>query len=150
MKAALAEATLTSRLLGAVLAFELSKDMVTSGMWMLQTESMMGRISRLSSAPETFAYLWMLLALFVAPYLFLQVTGYGRCNARNIARLACWAILCSGVFWAYLAYLSKNLDYGHITVVLLMHSATCVAMAAILAHGLNATHPINNCDGITA
>lgn len=144
------QSSLTSRLLGAVLAFELSKDMVTSGMWMLQTESMMGRISRLSSAPETFAYLWMLLALLVVPYLVLQVTGYGKCNARNIARLACWAILCSGVFWSYMGFLSKNLDYDGTTLIFLFHGATCVAMAAILAHGLNATHPVHSCEEVAA
>ena len=134
---ALANAHLGSRLLGAVLAFELAKDMITSGLWMLQSDSMIGRIARLSSSPVTFAYLWMLLAVLVVPYLVLQVTGYGRTHKTQITRLACWAILCSGVFWIYLGYISKNLDYDYITEIFLFHGATCVAMAAILANGLN-------------
>lgn len=137
MKAALEAAALSSRLLGAVLAFELGKDMITSGLWMLQPESMMGRIARLSSAPETFAYVWMTLALLVVPYLVLQATGYGQAHRERITRLACWAILTSGVFWVYLGYISKNLDYDYITEIFLFHGATCIAMAAILANGLN-------------
>jgi len=131
------ETALSARLLGALLAFELAKDMVTSGLWMLNNESMMGRIARLSSSSETFAYLWMTLAVLVLPYLILQITGCWQSQRTRITRLACWAILTSGVFWAYMGYLSKNLDYEHITVIFLMHSTACVAMAAILANGLN-------------
>lgn len=131
------ENSLSARLLGAVLAFELAKDMVTSGMWMLNTETMMSRIGRLSSSVEVFSYVWMALAILVLPYLVLQVTGYGRDQESNINRLACWAILCSGVCWAYLGYLSKNVDYGYMTQVLILHSTSCLAMAAVLANGLN-------------
>lgn len=138
MKAALAHANLSSRLLGAVLAYELTKDMISAGLWILQPESMMGRIGRLSSDPVVFAGLWMLLALLVAPYLVMQITGYGEAMSGRIIRLACWAILASGVFWVYLAYLSKNLDYAYVTLIFMLHGASCLAMAAILASGLNA------------
>lgn len=125
------------RLLSAVLAFELAKGMLTSGMWMLQEESMMGRIAKLSSFPEIFAYVWMSLALLVVPYLVLQVVGFKRSHQRIITRLACWATLTSGVFWVYLAYISKNLDYSNITEIFLLHGTTCVATAALLAYSLN-------------
>lgn len=138
MKAALVNATLSSRLLAAVLAFELGKDMITTGLWMLQPESMTNRIARLSSAPELFAYLWMILALLVVPYFVLQVSGYGQELHGRITRLACWAILTSGVFWVYMGYISKNLDYGYITEIFLANGFTCLAMAATLAGGLNA------------
>lgn len=137
MKAALANASLASRLLGAVLAFELGKDMITCGLWMLQDTSMMGRIARLSSHPEVFAWAWMALAVPVVPYLVIQATGYGQAYRARITRLACWAILTSGVFWFYLGYISKNLDYAYITEIFLFHGATCIAMAAILANALN-------------
>lgn len=133
---------LSARLLGAVLAFELSKDMVASGMWMLNPESVMERIARLSSSVEVFAYMWMALAILVMPYLFLQVTGYCKKYESTVNRLACWAILGSGVCWAYLGYLSKNLDYGYMTEIFILHSVTCLAMAAILGNGLNTAQRI--------
>ena len=137
MKAALANASQSSRLLGAVLAFELGKDMITAGLWMLQTESMIGRIARLSSSPDAFACVWMALAVLVVPYLLMQATDCGRAHQARITRLACWAILASGVFWVYLGYLSKNLDYSYVTKIFLFHGLTCIAMAATLANSLN-------------
>ena len=126
-----------SRLLGAVLAFELAKGMVTSGLWMLQPESMMGRIASLSSSPEVFAYLWMTLAILVIPYMVLQITGLLQRHQWPIVRLACWAILSSGVLWVYLAFLSRDLDYANITEIFLFHGATCITTAALLACSLN-------------
>jgi len=137
-KSALDESLLTSRLLGAVLAFELAKDMITSGMWMLQPGSMIGQAGHLSSMPTVFASLWMLLALLVVPYLVLQVTGCGEASRTRTTRLSCWAVLCSGVFWGFLGYLSKNIDHQYITGIFILNSMTCLAMSTILAGGLNA------------
>lgn len=131
------DTSLSARMLGAVLAFELAKDMVASGMWMLNPESVMERVARMSSSLEVFAYMWMALAILVLPYLFIQVTRYCREYEHTANRLACWAILGSGVCWAYLGYLSKNLDYGYMTEIFILHSITCLAMAAILGNGLN-------------
>jgi len=127
------------RLVGAVLAFELSKSMVTTGMWIFQPGSMIGKIASLSSSPEIFAYLWMSLALLVLPYMAMQVVGRAHPQQRNVTRLACWAILTSGVFWVYLAFLSRGLDFGSITEIFLFNGSTCVATAALLAYSLN-TH----------
>jgi hypothetical protein len=127
-----------SRLLSAVMAFELGKDMATCGVWMMEADSLMGRIGSLSSSPRVFAYAWMALALLVLPFFVLQVTGWGKACRRILTRLALWALLCSGVFWTYLAFLSKNLDYASVTSIFLLHGTTCIAMAAILAYGLNA------------
>lgn len=127
------------RLLSVVLAYEVSKDMITSGIWMLSPETMIGKVGKLSSNPMLFAYTWMALSLFVAPYWMLQVTGLGQQFRPIITRLACWAILCSCVFWVYLAYLGKNLDYEYITYAFVFHGLTCIFMAAILANGLNNT-----------
>lgn len=132
------DSRLEARLLGAVLAYELGKDMIASGVWMQQTETMIGRIALLSSSAVVFAYVWMALALLVAPYLFVQITGRFAIYRATATRLACWAVLGSGVLWVYLAYLSKNLDYGSVTWVLVLHGLTCIAMAGILACSLNA------------
>ena len=133
------DSRIEARLLGAVMAYELAKDMITNGIWMLNTDSMMGRIASLSSNAEVFAYLWMALSVFLSPYWMMQVTGFGQKYRAPVTRLACWAILISGVFWVYLAYISKGLDYALITVMFVFHGLTCIFMAAILAYGLNAS-----------
>ena len=51
--------------------------------------------------------------------------------------VACRAILASGVIWAYLGYLSKNLDYAFVTEIFVVNGLTCIAMAAVMANGLN-------------
>ena len=125
------------RLLGAVLSFELAKNMVTTGLWMLQPTSLISKIAHLSSSSEVFAVLWMTLALAVLPYMVLQIVGKPHKHQRNIARAACCATLTSGFFWVYLAYLGKGLDYGNIVTTFLFDAGTCVVTAALLAHGLN-------------
>ena len=130
------------RLLGAVLAFELAKGMFTTGLWMLQPSTMTSKVAQLSSSYEIFAYIWMALALFVLPYLVIQVSGKFDEYKRKATRLACWAILTSGVFWVYLAFLSRSLDFRYITEILLLHSTTCVVTAALLAYTLNTQYQL--------
>ena len=125
------------RLISAVLAFELSKDMVTGAMWIMSPESVTGRIARLSTYPDALALVWFGLACLVVPYLALQVFSIGTSFAITITRLACRAILASGVIWAYLGYLSKNLDYAFVTEIFVVNGLTCIAMAAVMANGLN-------------
>lgn len=127
-----------ARLLGAVLAYELSNDMIISGLKMLEPDSMMGRMASLSSNSQVFAFMWVALSVFVSPYWILQVTGFGHQYRALFTRMACWSILCSGVFWVYLAFIGKGLDYAYITYVFVLHGLTCIFMAAILAYSLNA------------
>lgn len=128
---------LQSRLLGAVLAFELSKDLVTGALWIMSPESVTGRVARLSTYPEALAAVWVCLALLVMPYFLMQAFSIGHRFATTITRLACRAILAGGVIWFYLAYLSKNLDYAYVTGIFIVTGLVCVAMSAALANGLN-------------
>lgn len=137
MKCALTESTTTSRLLGVVLAFELGKDMATGGMWILTDNSLTGRIAHLSTYPTVLAVVWILLSVLVVPYLLMQVFFVYESWRAFITRVACRAILASGVIWCYLGYLSKNLDYEYVTHIFMMNGIACVAMAALLANGLN-------------
>lgn len=125
------------RLISAVLAFELAKDMSTGSMWIMSTQSVTGRIAQLSTYPTAIAVLWTLLAIAVVPYLLLQVFSVGMRFATSTTRLACRAILASGVIWCYLGYLSKNLDYTYVTEIFIVNGLTCIAMAAVMANGLN-------------
>ena len=125
-----------SRLLGAVLAFELSKNMVSSGLLMLQPSSMIGKAGRLSSSPEVFSYIWIFLALLVVPYMLVNFCGKWNSRQKVTTRLACWSILASGVLWVYLASLSKGLDYGNLTEVFLLHGLSCIASSTLMAYSL--------------
>ena len=123
--------------MGAVLAFELSKDMFTGGMWVMTAESLTWRIAHLSTFPVVLAAIWILLALLVVPYFLLQVFALGTRYSTAITRLACRAILGSGVIWCYLGYLSKNLDYDYVTAIFIFNGLTCIAMAAVMANSIN-------------
>ena len=131
------DTTLESRLLGAVLAFELAKSMFTGGLWVLSVQSVTGRIAQLSTYPRVLAGVWICLGLLVVPYLLLQAFCIGKRYSATITRIACRAILASGVIWCYLAYLSKNLDYEYVTEIFILNGLVCVFTAAILANSLN-------------
>lgn len=137
MNAALPDVKMQARLLGAVLSFELAKDMCTGSLWILSPESLTGRIARLSTYPELLAVVWFCLAMLVVPYFLLQVFSLGQRYVTAITRLACRAILAGGVIWCYLAYLSKNLDYAYVTEIFIVTGLSCIAMSAVLAVGLN-------------
>ena len=137
MERALGEQTVECRLLGALLALDLMSRMLTAGIWVLEANTMMSRIAGLSSFPQAMAYLWMALAVGVLPYFCMQAFGLGLKWRRKITRLACRTILFSGVLWAFLAYLSKNIDSTHIKGIFLLHSFIAVAMSAILASSIN-------------
>ena len=133
----LIHARIDARLLGAVLAFELAKDMVAGALWILSPESVTGRIARLSTYPEAIAGVWIFLAVLVIPYFLLQAFSIGERYSRVITRLACRSILAGGVIWCYLAFLSKHLDYAYVTEIFIIAGLSCIATAAALANSLN-------------
>lgn len=129
--------TTENRLLGALLAADLIKSMATAGGWILSRDTMLSRVASLSFYPEVLAYLWVALAVLVLPYFCMQAFGLWAAWHRPITRLACRALLASGVLWAFLAYLSKNIDSANVTGIFILNSLTSVAMSAILASSIN-------------
>ena len=137
MEHALGDQTMESHLLGALLALDLMKGMLTAGTWIFNEHTMMAKVASMSRYPDAMAYLWMVLAVGVMPYFVMQAFGVWSNWRRKITRLACHAVLVSGVLWMFLAYLSKNIDSDHITGIFILHSITCIAMSAILASSIN-------------
>lgn len=137
MELALSDQTLESHLLGALLAADIMKGMLSAGFWILTGGTMISRVAGMSSHPSILALFWMVLALLIIPYFAMQVFGVWTQHRRSIIRLACRAILASGVLWAYLAFLSKNIDIYGVTGVFILHSFTCVLMSALLASSIN-------------
>jgi len=131
-----------ARLMGAVLAFELAKGMLCGGFWVMSPVSITGKVALLSTYPAVVGVVWIALSTLVLPYLTMQLFGIGQRYRAKLSRLACRAILASGVIWCYLAYLSKNLDYDFVTVIFLFNGMTCICTSAVLAIGLNRSQRI--------
>lgn len=125
------------RLVCAVLAFYLAKDMVAGGMWVLSAQSITGRIAQLSTYPTLLAACWILLAVPVAPYLLVQLLDIFPHHATTIKRVALRAIMANGAIWGFLGYLSKNLDYQFVTEIFVINALVCFAMSAVMAYGIN-------------
>ena len=131
------DANLERRMLGSTLAFEVAKSMICGGLWVMSPQSVMGRIAQQSTYPEVMGVTWALVGLLVLPYLALQLFGIAEKYRSRFTKLACRAILASGVMWVYLGYLSKNLDYQYTTIIFLFNGLTCIATATILAKSTN-------------
>lgn len=127
----------SARLFGALLAFEVAKGMFTGGLWIMSELSVVGKVARLSTHPYALAIFWMSLALLVVPYLLSQFFNLWENHRHELSRYTCWAVMAGGVVWVYLAYLSRNMDYAHVTNIFLVNGATCIGLAAVLAYGLN-------------
>ena len=56
---------------------------------------------------------------------------------RELTKLACKGLCFGGVLWVYMAYLSKNLDYGIATAQFITNGIASVSLGAVLAYGLN-------------
>jgi len=126
-----------NRLLCAVLAYELSKSMATGGLWILSSQSITGRIAALSTYPNVLAIVWIALSLLVLPFFFAKLLNAESRYSRLIAWFGRRAILCGGVIWFFLAFLSKNLDYEFVTMIFIANGATCFAVSLVLARGIN-------------
>lgn len=142
------------RLFGALLALTLASKMVIDALWILSHETVISKVAQLSTYPEALSAWWMLAAALIVPYFLLQATGIFGGHHRPIVRLACRAVMASGVLYAYLGFLSRNLDYRYITESFILMSFLNMAMAAALAHGLNAAQirkeeALKECESMT-
>ena len=136
MKNAFEDARLQCRLLGAVLAFELCKDMFTYGLWAMVETSITNKVAQ-TSYPTVIAAIWIILSVLTIPYFLMQAFAIWEKHRSRLTRLACHSILASGVLLIYMGYLSKDLDFIYVTNLFLVSGAVCVGMAGVLANGLN-------------
>ena len=126
------------RLFGALLALTLASNMVIDALWILSQETIISKVARLSTYPQALSLLWMVSAALILPYFLLQACGCFAGYHRTVVRLACRAIMFGGVVYAYLGFLSRNLDYAYVTESFIIMSLLSMSTSAALAHGLNA------------
>lgn len=126
------------RLFGALLALTLTSKMVIDALWMMSHETIISKVAQLSAYPTALSVYWFATAALVVPYFLLQAFGIFGNHHRPIVRLACRAVMASGVLYAYLGFLSRNLDYIYVMESFVIMSLLNMGMAAALGHGLNA------------
>ena len=127
------------RLFGALLAITLASKMVIDALWILSQETIISKVAKLSFYPEAFTTYWLITAALVVPYFLYQAFGMFGESQRQVVKLACRSIMASGVLYAYMGFLSRNLDYKFVTLGFVLLSLLNMAMAAVLAYGLNAS-----------
>jgi len=127
------------RLLGGLLATALGGNMVVDALWIFSEHTVMSKIAQLSTYPQALAYYWMLSAVLITPYFLVQVLNMFKSHNRRITRLACWSIMAGGVLYAFMAFLSRNLDYQYVTASFVASSILNMAMATALAYTLNSS-----------
>lgn len=126
------------RVMAVLLALDIARDFVTPALWIVgETTSVISTTARLATFPELLALAWLLAALMVAPYILMQLFAPDCRWRRKIIKVGCNGVCLGGVMWVYLAYLSKNLDYGIATSTFIGNGISSVALGAVLAWGLN-------------
>ena len=126
------------RMLSVLLALDIAKNFVSPAMWILgESRSVVGIVARLATWPDMLAVTWIAAAVLVAPYIAMQ-TFFPRVRyQRAITRMACNGVCLGGIVWMYMAYISRNLDYGIATWLFVLNSVASVALGGVLAFGLN-------------
>lgn len=130
------------RLFGALLALTLASNMVIDALWILSQETIISKVARLSSYPQALSIYWFAAAAFVAPYFLMMALGIFGKHHGLIVRMACRAVMAGGMLYAYLGFLSRNLDYRYVMESFIVMSLLNIGMAAALAYGLNAAQKI--------
>lgn len=121
--------------MSVVLAVDMMQNMISPAVWILTAPaSVIAKVSRLATYPDAIAWLWLIMAALMIPYLIAQVAGY---TSRVSTRLACLGLSGGGALWFFLAWLGRNLDYTSLVGLFLFNCAVSVAMAAVLAASIN-------------
>jgi hypothetical protein len=126
------------RLMSILLSFGVMSNFVDPAIFiLLETRSVIGTVAALSSSAKVIASAFLLMAALVLPFLFMQVF-VPRIKCRKfIIRLTCFAMCVGGVLWIYLAFLSRNLDFGGATFVFVKSGLGAIAMGGVLALTIN-------------
>lgn len=126
------------RLLSVLLISDLIFQMLqTAALIFSSGYSQSSSIAALSGFPSLIAVAFITCALLVLPYLFVQAfKPFSPCR-KYVVKTACAALCVSGVLQVYMAFLSRVLDLDTVTWIFVRNGVWTIALAAILAYGLN-------------
>lgn len=127
-----------ARFFSIVAAFEILMDFLSPALWILTTpQSVIAKVAGLSMSPEILGCLWLLASLFVLPFVLMQLFFPGYQYRRLVVKLCNCGIITGALIWFFMAFLARNLDYEFIIFNFIINGLGGIAMAALLANGLN-------------
>lgn len=126
------------RCLSVLVSFSILSDFVSPAMWVLSEPlSVLSRIAQHSYSPTGLAICWLLAAGMVMPFVVMQIFWPDYVYRRRVIKAANYGLIAGACIWGFLAFLSRNLDYGFAVWNFIFNSLVAIAMAALMANSLN-------------
>ena len=128
------------RCMSVMAAFEILLDFVSPALWILTTpNSIIARVASLSSSSEIMGGCWLIAAAMVVPFVVMQVGWPDYEHHRIVTKICNYGNITGGLIWFFMAFIARNLDYDYIIFNFLFNGIGSIALAALLADGLNDT-----------
>ena len=127
-----------ARCFSIVAAFEILMDFISPALWILTTpQSIVAKIANLSLSATALGAMWLMAAIFVLPFVFMQFFSPNYEHRRIVIKICNCGNICGALIWFFMAFLARNLDYQYIVFNFLLNGMASLVMAALLANSLN-------------
>lgn len=127
-----------ARFFSILAAFEILMDFISPALWILTTpQSITAKIANLSMSAYMLGGLWLLAAGLVIPFVIMQMFNPNYEHRREIVKLCNYGNVSGALIWFFMAFLARNLDYDFVVVNFILNGLGGLAMAGLLANGLN-------------
>ena len=126
------------RSLSVLVSFQIMIAFLSPAMFVLSAESSLpSKVASLATSSMALAVCWFISALAILPFVIMQ-TFFPACRYRRvIMRVANFGFIFGGLVWAFMAFLSRNLDYSLIVWNFSIYALIPFSMAAMMANSLN-------------
>ena len=129
-----------ARCFSAVAAFQVLMTFISPALWVLTTpQSIMARVANLAYSSELLGACWLAAATLVLPFVVMQLGWPDYEHRRIVTKICNYGNITGGLIWFFMAFIARNLDYDYIIFNFLFNGIGSIALAALLADGLNDT-----------
>ena len=127
------------RYVSVVLGLAMAWNITNPGVWILfYPNAVITKVASLSSSASVFGYMWVFLGSCLIPYILCNILGVTRKAALEpCTRLACLATAGGAILWGFLAWLSRDLDYGTLVYLFGTNAALDLLVSLVLAVSVN-------------
>ena len=126
------------RSLSVLISFSIVADFLSPALWILnEPTSVISRVASLATSEVFIAACWFTASSLVIPFVVMQVFFPDCIHRRRIIKSATHGLILGAVVWVFMAFLSRNLDYEFAVWNFLFNGLLALAMAALMANGLN-------------
>lgn len=127
-----------ARAFSLIAAFEILMDFISPAMWILTTPgSITAKVANMSLSAPVLGGLWIFAAVLVVPFVLMQVFNPEYQHRRGVIKLCNYGNIAGALIWFFMAFLARNLDYEYIILNFVINGIGGLAMATLLAIGLN-------------